>query len=107
MCESPHPDAWVFSLTDGSGLRSVELAELRFLKAVGALSARANSGRLISVDRAIMACGKLGVAAPVLAAMAGIPDLQPYTAPPHGAHPLLSLGVACYLQFLMRLILYT
>ena len=62
----------------GHGYRRATHQELSFLVEAGALG-RAPSGLLISVDAAISACDRARVAAPVLAALAGVPELQPYT----------------------------
>ena len=71
--------------------------ELRFLRAAGALlRLLPNShGLLIPVDVAIRAGAKAGAAAALLEAMAGIPELQPYTAPVPQAQPRLDPGVTC------------
>ena len=64
------------------GFRPATLEEVDFLRAAGAAT---NVGWLISVDVAISACGSFRGAAPLLAAMAGIPKLQPHTATVDGA----------------------
>ena len=62
--------------------------EWRFLKQAGVLSPGATSGLLISVGTAITACRKARVAAPMLAALEGIPELQPHTGPLPLSQPL-------------------
>ena len=51
-----------------------------FLVAVGAHKAKTANGVLISVDTAVKACEKAGWGAPLLAALAGVAELQPHTA---------------------------
>lgn len=63
--------------------------EMAFLKAIGAHNGRKGIGLLSCVAGAISACGRAGVAAPVLAAMAGIADLRPYSGPLPPAQPPL------------------
>lgn len=77
------------TLAAGHGLRGTTHEELRYLKDSHVLGDATSKGLLILVDVAIGACGKAGVAAPVLAALAGIPWLQPYTPPLRQAQPLL------------------
>lgn len=77
------------SIADGHGLKKATVEELRFLTAAGILRTCATNGTLVSLDAAIRACGMARVAAPVLAAMAGIPELQPTPAPPRQAQLLL------------------
>ena len=56
----------------------------------GAHKGKSGNGLLISVDTAIKLCDEAGRPAPLLAAMAGIAELQPYTAPAlPQAQPLL------------------
>ena len=54
---------------------------VNFLAAAGAHRGHTGIAVLISVDMAITACDKAGRAAPQLAAMARIAELQPYSAP--------------------------
>lgn len=64
----------------GQSSRRATPQELAYLKACGALPSSAVAGGLISVGTAFTACGKAGVAAPLLAATAGTAELQPDTA---------------------------
>ena len=62
------------------------------LKANGATSA--SLGMLLSLDMAISACGNAGVAASLLAALAGVAGLPSYRAPLPQAHPMSVLPPA-------------
>lgn len=79
--DSKPPDARLFWIAGGHGCRQAEPEELLFFKASGAQKKFGCKGLVIAVDVAISACAEAGVAAPVLAAMAGIAKLQPCT--PH------------------------
>ena len=83
---------------EGPGYRPATREELCFLRAIGALGSRATHAVLISVDKAIRVCAKAEVAAPLLAAISGVAELQPYSAPPSRAHLLMApqSGVACF-----------
>ncbi len=66
--------------------------------AAGALLCNRKDAVLILADVALFACGKARVGAPLLAAMAEIAELQPYSAPPlPQAQPVQALtpGVQC------------
>lgn len=65
--------------------------------ASGVHAATATHGLLLSLNAAITACGKSSTDTLQLRAMAGIPELQPYTAPPTQAQPLAaqSPGAPC------------
>ena len=61
--------------------------------AAGGLRHVSPNAILVPVDVAIKACSHAEVAAAVLEAMAGIPELAPYTGPPlPQAQPLLAAG---------------
>ncbi len=62
------------------------------MKATGALLRDRNNALLVPVDVAMSACGKAGMGAPLLAAMAGIAELQPISTPiPSQAQPVQAL----------------
>ena len=89
----------------GHGCRLATPVELDFLWAAGAFVALAKASTLISVDIAISACSKAGAAAPLLAALVRIAELQPFTGPLPQANPLpiLPTGMACLRPSLVRL----
>ena len=74
----------------GPGATPATPQVLKFLKTAGAIHKLAMLGALVSVDMAVSACGKAGVAVPVMAALAGVPKLKPYTAPLAQTQPLLA-----------------
>ena len=74
-------DAMLFSYAAGRGYKLATREQLCFLVAADILSyCEGKQCWLINVDMAIRAFGRAGAAAPLLAAMAGIPKLQPHTA---------------------------
>ena len=79
----------------GHRLRRATLEELQSLKAAGVLQTCATKAILISVDAAISACARAGAAAPLLAAMAGIPWLQAHVARLPQALPAPPSGAPC------------
>ena len=64
---------------DGTKLAMREAVD--FLMALGIYKRKTKNGVLISVDTAVMACDKAGWGASLLAAMAGIAELQSHNAP--------------------------
>ena len=85
-------DAWLPWLAEGQGCRPATSVELGFLKGADAIKANAPTAVLITVELAINGCGKARVAAALLAAMEGIAELGPHTAPVHQeAAPLQQL----------------
>ena len=82
----------------GPEYRPATREELGFLKATGAIGSFAAHAMLISVAKAVRVCAKAEVAAPLLAAISGIAELQPYSAPLPHAHPHKApqSGVACF-----------
>ena len=76
------PDAMLLWAAAAQGRKQANQGERRFLVATGALLSDRKNAVLLSVDVAIFACGKAGASAPLLAAMAEIAKLQPYSAPP-------------------------
>ena len=79
-------DASLLWAAAGHGCKPAIPAEMRGLKATGATGS--TLGLLLSVDIAMRACSNAGVAAPLLAAMAGVAGLQPYIAPQPQAQPV-------------------
>lgn len=71
----------------GHGCKLATPAQLDFLNCAGVHTRHA---LLVTVDAAIDACHKAGVAAPLLAALAGVPVLQSHTAPLPQALSLLA-----------------
>ena len=96
------PDVQLLWVADAQGCKPATTEERHFLKATGALLRSTGKAWLISEALAVYACGKAGVGAPLLAAMAEIAKLQPYSAPllPQAQPaPALTHGVdACYLN---------
>ena len=76
------PDARLFWVAGAQGRKPATPEERRFLTATGALLSDRKGAVLISVDMAMCACGKAGLSAPLLAAMAEIAELQRYSTPP-------------------------
>ena len=66
---------------DGRGYKLATPEAVRFFNAATVQNRRAWTAVIITVGAAMRACDKEGFPAPLLAAMAGIAELQPYTAP--------------------------